>query len=250
MSANLTWPLVIPILWFSLHSHLHVFNGNTFKMASLIDNYEQEYAVLTADITAKIGRIRTQNSNERRTFVQDVDRQIKDAQELLEQMELEVRGVTGASRDRLRGRVESHRVELKRLTQEFQSAKKPKEDSIELSRDDSWDNSITEDQKERLLDASDRIDRSGRTLQNGYRMVLETEEIGSQVLKELHSQRETIQRGRGRLRDTDAELGRGSRLLSGMIFRNLQQRFILAAVALMLIIVGCVVVYYSFKSKS
>lgn len=32
-----------------------------FKMASLIDNYEQQYAVLTADITAKIGRIRSQS---------------------------------------------------------------------------------------------------------------------------------------------------------------------------------------------
>ncbi|KZC14765.1 PREDICTED: vesicle transport through interaction with t-SNAREs homolog 1A [Dufourea novaeangliae] len=219
-------------------------------MASLIDNYEQQYAVLTADITAKIGRIRTQSGNERRTFIQDVDRQIEEAQELLEQMELEVRGVNRTARDRLRGRVESHRAELKRLTQEFQSAKKPREESIEINKEDSWESSITEDQKKRLLDSSEQIERSGRTLQNGYRMVLETEEIGSQVLKELHSQRETIQRGRGRLRETDAELGRGSRLLSGMIFRNLQQRIILAAVALTLIIVGCVVVYYSFKSKS
>jgi hypothetical protein len=30
-------------------------------MASLIDNYEQQYAVLTADVTAKIGRIRIQS---------------------------------------------------------------------------------------------------------------------------------------------------------------------------------------------
>lgn len=234
-----------------MHPSPHLFNGaRTFKMASLIDNYEQQYAVLTADITAKIGRIRTQTGNEKRAFVQDVDRQIEEAQELLEQMELEVRGVNTGIRDRLRGRVESHRAELKRLTQEFQLAKKPKEDSIDINREDSWDNSITEDQRKRLLDTSERIDRSGRTLQNGYRMVLETEEIGSQVLKDLHDQRETIQRGRGRLRETDAELGRGSRLLSGMIIRSLQQRIILAVVALALIIVACFVVYYSFKSKS
>ena len=31
------------------------------KMASLVDSYEQQYAVLTADITAKIGRIRIQS---------------------------------------------------------------------------------------------------------------------------------------------------------------------------------------------
>lgn len=165
-------------------------------------------------------------------------------------MELEVRGMTGNARDRLRGRVESHRAELKRLTQEFQSAKRPKEDSIDIAMEESWESNVTEDQKKRLLDASDRIDRSGRTLQNGYRMVLETEEIGSQILKDLHDQRETIQRNRGRLRDTDAELGRGSRLLSGMIVRSLQQKLILAVVALALIIVTCFVVYYSFKSKS
>lgn len=117
----------------------------------------------------------------------------------LEQMELEVRGMNGTARDRLRGRVESHRAELKRLTQEFQIAKKPKEDVTEITVEESWDNNVTEDQRKRLLDASERIERSGRTLQNGYRMALETEEIGSQVLKELHEQRETIQRSRGRV---------------------------------------------------
>lgn len=35
------------------------------KMASLIDNYEQQYAVLTADITAKIGRIRIQSGGKK-----------------------------------------------------------------------------------------------------------------------------------------------------------------------------------------
>ncbi|RLU24869.1 hypothetical protein DMN91_002960 [Ooceraea biroi] len=168
-------------------------------MASLIDNYEQQYAVLTADITAKIGRIRIQSGGEKRAFIQDVDRQIEEAQELLEQMELEVRGMNGTARDRLRGRVESHRAELKRLTQEFQTAKQPREDTMEITVEESWDNNVTEDQRKRLLDSSERIERTGRTLQNGYRMALETEEIGSHVLKELHEQRETIQRSRGRV---------------------------------------------------
>lgn len=217
-------------------------------MTTLIDNYEQQYAILTADITAKIGRIAVLNSSEKRPFIQDVDRELEEAQELLEQMELEVRGVSGSARDRLRVRVESHRAELKRLTQEFDLSKNSKNDVIDLGIEESWDNGISEDQRKRLLDASERIDRTGRTLQNGYRMVLETEEIGTQVLKDLHDQRETIQRSRGRLRDTDAELGRGSRLLSGMIFRAFQQRLILATVTLVLIFVGCFVIYYSFKS--
>lgn len=52
------------------------------------------------------------------------------------------------------------------------------------------------------------------------------------------------------LRETDAELGRGSRLLTGMILRSIQQRLVLVAVVLTLIIVACFVVYYSFKTKS
>ncbi|XP_015110897.1 vesicle transport through interaction with t-SNAREs homolog 1A [Diachasma alloeum] len=219
-------------------------------MATLIDNYEQQYAVLTADITAKISRIAALTGGEKRAFSQDVDRQLEEAQELLEQMELEVRGTSGNQRERLKSRVESHRAELKRLSQEFQTAKKPKEDAIDMGLDDNWDSGVTEDQRKRLLDTSERIDRTGRTLQNGYRMVLETEEIGSQVLKDLHDQRETIQRSRGRLRETDAELGRGSRLLSTMIFRSIQQRLILAAVVVVLAIVGCIVIYYSFTSRS
>ncbi|CAG5092286.1 Similar to VTI1A: Vesicle transport through interaction with t-SNAREs homolog 1A (Homo sapiens) [Cotesia congregata] len=51
-------------------------------MATLIDNYEQQYAVLTADITAKIGRINVVSGGEKRAFVQDVDRQLEEAQEL------------------------------------------------------------------------------------------------------------------------------------------------------------------------
>lgn len=114
-------------------------------------------------------------------------------------MELEVRGISGPQRERLRGRVESHRAELKRLTQEFQLAKKPRDDVIDIDGDENWDNGVTEDQKKRLLDTSEKIDRTGRILQNGYRMVLETEEMGSQVLKDLNDQRETLQRSRGRV---------------------------------------------------
>lgn len=115
-------------------------------------------------------------------------------------MELEVRGTSGVARDRLRSRVESHRAELKRLSQEFQSSKRPRDEVIDINSEESWDNGITEDQRKRLLDTSEQVERTGRTLQNGYRMVLETEEIGVQVLKDLSEQKETIQRSRGRVK--------------------------------------------------
>lgn len=59
---------------------------------------------------------------------------------------------------------------------------------------------MNEEQKLRLLDNSERLERTGRHLTTGYRIILETEEIASQVLQDLHAQHETIQKSRSRVR--------------------------------------------------
>lgn len=72
-------------------------------------------------------------------------------------------------------------------------------DTIEPEEYEDW--SLVNEQRQRLLDNTERIERTGKTLTEGYRVVLETEQIGAAVLQDLSSQRETIQRSRGRVRD-------------------------------------------------
>lgn len=62
--------------------------------------------------------------------------------------------------------------------------------------------SLNEEQRQRLLDTSERLERTGRDLTSGYQILLETEEIGSQVLRDLSEQRETIHKSRARVRFT------------------------------------------------
>ncbi|KAF4516937.1 hypothetical protein B566_EDAN008026 [Ephemera danica] len=206
-------------------------------MASLLDTYEQQYAILTADITAKIGKISLLIGGERKNVISDVERQVEEAQELLEQMELEVREADASARPKLRTRLESYRAELKRLSQEFSKARTPSyQDSFgeDGSIFGESTGGLQEEQHQRLLDNSERIERTGRQLSAGYRIALETEEIGTEVLRDLHTQRETIQRTRSRLRETDAELGRSSRILNTMIARSIQHRVVLFVVAVAL----------------
>lgn len=59
--------------------------------------------------------------------------------------------------------------------------------------------SIKEEQRQRLLNNSERLERTGNQLLAGYRAVIETEEVGNQVLQDLAIQRETIQRARSRV---------------------------------------------------
>lgn len=55
------------------------------------------------------------------------------------------------------------------------------------------------EQRRKLLDNTERLERTGKTLSEGYRIAVETEQIGASVLQDLSLQRETIQRSRGRV---------------------------------------------------
>ncbi|XP_058818850.1 vesicle transport through interaction with t-SNAREs homolog 1A [Topomyia yanbarensis] len=217
----------------------------------LIQDYEQQYAVLTAEITAQIGRIGTAIGGERNKLIADIDRQLEESQELLEQIGLEIRDIPQASRAGYTSRLNCYLAELKRLQQEFTNAKSVRQktaNGYDSSVDEFDEIGIQEDQKRRLLDNSERLERTGNYLKDGYRVILETEQIGAQVLQDLSDQRETIQRARGRLRETDAELGRSSRLLNSMILRSLREKIVLISVAVAIFLVLFLSIYFSMSS--
>lgn len=118
----------------------------------------------------------------------------------LEQMELEVREVESIKRQRCRTKLDCYRAELKRLTLEYIKARSVKQAALGYdSAEELNDVRISSDQKQRLLDNSERLERSGRKLEEGYRVIVETQDIGNQVLVNLNEQRETIQRSRARV---------------------------------------------------
>ncbi|RZF47218.1 hypothetical protein LSTR_LSTR004927 [Laodelphax striatellus] len=217
-------------------------------MAALIDVYEQQYAVITADITSKIGRLSSFSGGERRHVISELDKLFDEAKELMEQMGLEVHELKSTDQSKLKTRIESYKAELKRLEQEFSNAKKNStlqdgyNDRIELYSESI---SVNEEQKQRLLDNAEMVERSGKKLTAGYQVLLETEDIGNQVLRDLHSQRETIQKSRSRLRETNAELGRSTRIVNSMINRSLQHRFLLTAIAIVFCLVVVISIYIS-----
>lgn len=158
---------------------------------------------------------------------------------MLEQLELESRGAGAGSR------VAAYRAELQRVRDEYRSVVNSGGQQYNADNDEVYDDwSGAQEQHRKLLDNTERLERTGRALTDGYRVVLETEQIGAAVLQDLNLQRETIQRSRGRLRETDEQLNRSTRLMNTMIMRALQDRFILIMVFLVLGILLCVGVYF------
>lgn len=164
-------------------------------------------------------------------------------------MELEIQGAeSSATKANFQSRLKCYEVELKRLTQEFQSAKNDVQVAIYDSSDfdELTTSGITSEQQRRLLDNAERIERTGNRLTDGLRTVLETEQIGSTVLQDLSTQRETMQRSRARLRDAGEDLRQSSRIMNSMIMRSIRERALLIGVCAVFVIVIFSTIYYSF----
>ncbi|XP_068439958.1 vesicle transport through interaction with t-SNAREs homolog 1A isoform X4 [Clinocottus analis] len=187
-------------------------------MSSDFEAYEQDFGTLTAEVTNKIGRIPKLSGEEKTQLVLNVDKQLEEVRELLEQMDLEVREIPIQSRAMFNGRLKSYKQEIEKLEKDFKRSRIAYSDEVrnELLGDEA---SSSENQRAHLLDNTEKLERSSRRLEAGYQIAVETEQVGQEILSNLNSDREKIQRARERLRETDANLGKSSRILTGMLRR-------------------------------
>lgn len=162
-------------------------------------------------------------------------------------MGLEIQGVDSANKASFTSRLNCYQAELKRLTQEFQNAKS--ETQIQMYDSSDFDEltttGISSEQQKRLLDNSERIERTGNRLEEGYKMILETEQIGTSVLQDLSTQRETLQKSRSRLREANEDLRQSSRIMNTMIMRSLRERALLFGVVTVFVVVIFSTFYYA-----
>ncbi|XP_028138811.1 vesicle transport through interaction with t-SNAREs homolog 1A [Diabrotica virgifera virgifera] len=216
-------------------------------MVSLFENYEQQYSVLTADITAQVGLLTASATKDRRQLISNIEKHLEEAQELLELMDLEAMELEQSKKQRCRTKCDCYRAELKRLTLDYIKARSVKQGILYDSSEDLNDIRISTDQKQRLLDNSEKLERTSKKLEEGYRVIVETEEIGIDVLKNLGEQKESIQRSRQRLREADEELGRSGRLMNSMIMRTLQQKVVMYTICACFVVAICLGVYLGVR---
>ncbi|KAK6109715.1 Snare region anchored in the vesicle membrane C-terminus family protein [Brugia pahangi] len=213
----------------------------------LLSDFEHQYSVQTAEITARIGRLRDLDQNGRVEGIQQIQRLLIDVENLLEQMELTVRELmpSSAERSKYELRVRSYRNDKKQLDAELDKAVQRLKDNADRDELLAYDNQISLNQQDQLIENTERLERTSRRLQDTYRMVIETDQIGTEVLNDLSSQRETIMRARERMRQADRDLNRSHKMLSVMIRRIIQNRLLLLIVAVLLLFSLLFIIYKS-----
>jgi len=221
-------------------------------MDNLLFAYEKQFGQLTSDVTVKLGAIQQSHGAERKSLISATERQLDEAQELLEQMDLEVRELPNSERGKLMNRTKSYQNEFNDLESKLKKMKLTSLTNPSKLREEllSYEEYETDDQRTRLLDNSERLENSTRRLDVGYRVATETERIGQDILDNLHRDRETLNRSRQRLREGNANLGKSSRIVSGMMKRIIQNRALLIFVMLIMFFVIVVIIYVGMNRHS
>ncbi|KAM3176226.1 hypothetical protein ACTXT7_006924 [Hymenolepis weldensis] len=196
---------------------------------------------------------------ERKAEIAATTRLFDETRELLEQMDLEIQDMSADVQPKYLTRLQCYGQELARLAQEF---KRPRysANAAPTSGPLSEHNALREellsggggdsgDMRASLLSNTERVERTGRRLNEGLRVAYETEEIGGQILGDLDQQRETIMRSRDRhenLRHANEDLSRSSRIISKMYRRVIQNRAVLAAIGILMVLVFLGIIYMLF----
>lgn len=141
------------------------------------------------------------SGSDRQLLITEINKGIEEAKELLEQLNLEIREEADQNtRLKLNNRCNSYQAELKRLQNDYKLTKSRNFESGDL--EDTDENlGIQEDQKIRLLNNTERLEITGKHLEDAYRITIETEQVSTQVIQNLAQQRETIQKSRSRVRN-------------------------------------------------
>ncbi|OQV21151.1 putative Vesicle transport through interaction with t-SNAREs-like protein 1A [Hypsibius exemplaris] len=221
-------------------------------MASLLQDFEQQYAAITGELTQKLTRLRHQIGADKLSTIREAERCFEECRELFEQMELEVRSFPMEEKLKYQTRLQSYKAQVQTFQRDLKTARLGNSDEANretlLSMSD--DNYTTNDDQQALLqENTDRLDRTTYKMEQAYRAALETEQIGATVLSNLGSQKESLNKTRQRLTEMDEDLGRSSRLLSVMIHRVVQNRVMIVGLMAFLVLIIGICIYLTVHRK-
>ncbi|POW18974.1 hypothetical protein PSHT_05270 [Puccinia striiformis] len=234
----------------------------------LFSSYEQEFNDLVISIRNALN-VEAKNSvgEQRKAVLRRVERDYEEAEEILSQMDVELQSLDRALKPTISQKLKSYKAELSGFKSQIKQAYS-QANPTELNSDSPYQeesdlsNSTKERQaqRERLLRSQQVLESSSNRLDSSHRIALETEELGSGILRDLRGQREQIENTRDTvefmsfyyrlfhwLREADGHLDKASNTLNKMIRRMYQQRVISGVIIAVLILLILFILYSKFK---
>jgi len=210
-------------------------------MNSAYNQYEQEFSRKTNTIRQKITSLQKLNGEKRKVAIQDVERLIEDAKQILKNME----EFANNNKERsLQSKNRTYSRELTTLQRDLQTSSL---DTFSRRDDYGYGDDLESqkmDQRVRLLVGNEKLEETNDRLLNTQQIATETEEIGVNILGELSSQRQQLERTRDNLNLINDNIIKGRKILSSMSRRIVTNKIILLFIIIVLIAAIGAIIYF------
>ncbi|KAJ9105880.1 hypothetical protein QFC20_004215 [Naganishia adeliensis] len=226
---------------------------------ALFEGYDDEFKQALSSLKGKLeGDIRTLAGEQRKSLLRTVEGELDEAQEIISQMEVELHPMPASIRGPYAARVASSKSDLQKVKKTLKDLQKESQRSDLLGsggRRGHGDPSLADepysdndyDTRSRLLAGTETLADGSRRLDNAHRIALETEDVGADILRNLHGQRSQLEHTRDTLTQADNNIDRASGTLKKMIWKMYQQRFTTAAIIGILVLLILIVLYSKFR---
>eukprot|EP01025_Chloroclados_australasicus_P058566 TRINITY_DN736_c0_g1_i1.p1 TRINITY_DN736_c0_g1~~TRINITY_DN736_c0_g1_i1.p1 ORF type:complete len:200 (-),score=24.76 TRINITY_DN736_c0_g1_i1:273-872(-) len=187
---------------------------------SLFKQYENEYNTLSADVASGIKQVDALGGDMRVQKLYEVEAKLRQAEGAFKKLQSEMRSLSPTLSAQVQARVRNYQLDVKKLKTDLLNVKQstPQGDATRAAM--GLDGvSESSKQRQRMLDSTQQLNKTGDRIKQGQAMLNEAEAEGVAILQSLHQQREQIQNTQAKLREADA-----GAVQSNKILRKMEQR--------------------------
>jgi len=204
--------------------------------------FERQYGNSCAEAINNLNQYENTADN---AFLHKAQRNLDEVQDLVEQMEFEA-----ASNKDQRKTAITYKKEFLSIENRWKRCRENVTRNKLLSKNQTYVNeaidenpiSLSVNDKQNLLD-TDRLTRGSRKLEDGYRIALDTEEHGRDILNELQREREVLERSKNRLHHANTMLSSSTDIVTRMYRHVVQDRVILYVIIGVIGLVVLIVIF-------
>lgn len=223
---------------------------------SLLQSYESEFKATLEQGKAALVKASAQALPERNTTLKQIEEQKDELYDLLDQMSLEVTNSVDGAQERAnyKAKIREWKVqvnnELRQPLQKLLDARDKDElfGAAAASSNGNLDlEGMNDEQRQQLLQNHATLQRTGDKLRDASRLANETEGIGSQIMMDLRSQRETLESARDTLFQADSYVDKSIKTLKVMSRRLIANKAISYAIIAVLVLLILLVIFSKFR---
>ncbi|XP_024400423.1 vesicle transport v-SNARE 11 [Physcomitrium patens] len=216
-------------------------------MSEIFDGYERQFCELCTHIKKRCKSV-SSNETEKKQKYDELKTGLDQAESLIRRMDLEARTLIPPLKIALLTKLREYKSDLNVLKREAKNflvsidSLSARNELID-SRPGGLQSRFEADQRDRLVNATDRINRSGEKVKESRRQLIETEDLGVRILQDLHVQHQTLLHTQQMMHGVDTNIAKSSRLLSSMSQRFEKHKYIMTGIIAVLFLAIMFVIY-------